>query len=156
MTQQETIREYETIYITRANSTPADAEKIASKASEVITRLNGKVVQLSNLSRKRLAHPIAKASHGYLIHLRYVGPTAIVSELERTLGLIDNVVRTQTIRLRDNVRMEDVKVDPEAIRFREVEISQDDHEPSIEERLGLVSNRRPMDEEKEILEEAVP
>ncbi len=153
--QQQIVREYETVYILRPTTSASDAEKIASKAEEVISRMSGKLLELSNTGKKRLAHPIAKASRGYLTHLRYIGAPGIVKELERNLRLIDNVVRAQSIMTNEDVDLGAIKVDPEAIKFKAVDASEDDYEPTLEERLGLAGSHRMRHHEADPVEEEV-
>ncbi len=67
-----------------------------------------------------------------------MGYEDLVSELERNLRLIDAVLRYQTILLKAQVDMDEIIVDPADIEFQRLEIADDDDEPQLAQRLGLV------------------
>ena len=92
-------REYETIYILRADVDNAAAEKIVDRAKDVIARLGGTLTKLDNWGQRKLAYPIQKSNRGIFVYLKYVGYGDLVAELERNLRLLDQVVRFQTVLL---------------------------------------------------------
>ncbi len=131
-------RAYEMIYILRPSVHPDEADRIAARFSEIVTNLKGKLVNLSNWGRRRLAYPIKKESRGVFVYARFLGYEDLVSELERNLRLIDAVLRYQTILLKAQVDMDEIIVDPADIEFQRLEIADDDDEPQLAQRLGLV------------------
>ena len=137
-------REYETIYILRANVDPDEADRIATRVREVIDGLGGKLLRIDNWGRRKLAYTIGKATRGVFVYLRYVGLNDLVAEIERNLRLIDDVVRHQTIRIKDKVRIEDYAVDPAETQFRRLEAPapEEIEEPELAQRLGLVERPR--------------
>ena len=54
-------REYETIYIMRPQVDPDEADRIASKLTEVVGKMNGKLTKIDNWGKRKLAYPIAKS-----------------------------------------------------------------------------------------------
>ncbi len=58
-------RAYEMIYILRPSVHPDEADRIAARFSEIVTNLKGKLVNLSNWGRRRLAYPIKKRAEAY-------------------------------------------------------------------------------------------
>lgn len=119
-------REYETIYILRPDVDGAAAEKVVDRARDVISRLDGTLTKLDNWGKRRLAYPIQKHPRGIFVYLKYVGFGDLVAELERNLRLLDEVVRFQTVLLREDIDPASVAVDPEEVQYLHVE---DEEEP---------------------------
>ncbi|MGD8862360.1 MAG: 30S ribosomal protein S6 [Myxococcales bacterium] len=140
-------REYELIYILRGTVTPAAAEKVAERVREVITSLDGKLLRVDNWGRRKLAYPIRKQSRGIFVYLRFVGWNDLIAELERNLRLLDDVVRFQTVLLDERVELGGYDVDPEEVKFAPVEEVEEEEEPELAQRLGLVERPRSSDDE---------
>jgi small subunit ribosomal protein S6 len=135
-------REYETIYILRSKVDPDEADRVAGRVKEVIADREGLLLQVDNWGRRKLAYPIEKASRGVFVYLRYVGFEDLVAELERNLGLVDDVVRFQTILLKSTVASGDYQVDDSSLTFERVEVAAEEEEPSVAQRLGLIERPR--------------
>ena len=114
---QKRAREYETIYVLRQDVDPDTADKVASRVAEVVGRENGKLVKVETWGRRKLAYLVAKQRRGVYYYLKYLGGGAVVTELERNLRMLDNVLKFQTVLLRDDVEVESVTVDPEEVKF---------------------------------------
>ena len=96
-------REYETIYIMRPTVDPDDADRIATRMTEVVDRLKGKMLKVDNWGKRRLAYEVAKERKGIYLYWRYLATSGVVEETERNLRMIDNVIRFLTIRVDENV-----------------------------------------------------
>lgn len=136
--QKKYAREYETIYIMQSAVDPDEADRVASKLAEVVTRLDGKLTKVDNWGKRRLAYPIKKNSRGVFVYLKYVGYNDLVAEIERNLRMTDSVIRFQTVQLTHELIASDVAVDPEEVKFRRLEQTEEEEEASLEQRLGLV------------------
>lgn len=151
-------REYETIYILRPNVDTAEAERVATRVSEVMERLGATLTKVDTWGKRRLAYPIQKHTRGIYVYLRYVGFSDIVAELERNLRLLDRVIRFQTIVLQDMVDPASVSVDPTEVEFEKVEQSDDEPELTFAQRLGLEErarrDERDLDEDEDTEAEA--
>jgi small subunit ribosomal protein S6 len=137
-------REYETIYVLRPNVDPDEADRIANRVREVLEGMGAKLLRIDNWGRRKLAYTIRKATRGVFVYVRYVGLNNVVAEVERNLRLIDDVVRHQTIQIKNKVRVEDYAVDPAETQFRRLELPAPDEaeEPELAQRLGLVERPR--------------
>lgn len=134
-------KEYETIYILRADIDSDSAEKIAHRVTEVIDREKGKLVKVENWGRRRLAFEIKKQKRGVYTFVKFLGRDAIVAELERNLRMLDTVIRFQTVKTADNVKLADIQVDPEELKFAPLEAqSEDDKDDSREKQLGFIDS----------------
>ena len=133
-------REYETIYILRADVDNAGAEKVVDRAKDVIARLEGTLTKLDNWGKRKLAYPIQKSNRGIFVYLKYVGYGDLVAELERNLRLLDEVVRFQTVLLREDIDPASVAVDPEEVQYLHVEDEEDTEDAELERArsLGMV------------------
>ncbi len=130
-------REYETIYILRPDIEHDAAEKIVDRAKDVIARLGGTLTKLDNWGKRKLAYPIQKNTRGTFVYLKYVGFSDLVAELERNLGLIDEVVRFQTVLLEENIDPAAVTVDPEEVQYLEVEEQEEAEDAELERARSL-------------------
>lgn len=133
------VREYETIYILRPEVTREAQERVATRMSEVLGREKGQLTSIENWGRRALAYPVKKKKRGVYVCLKYLGGGGLVAELERNLGVLDDVVKFQTIQLRDDVDSASVSVNPEDVKFEAVDPPQpgEDEGERIEQILGF-------------------
>jgi small subunit ribosomal protein S6 len=133
------VREYETIYILRPDVTREAQERVATRMTEVLGREKARLTSIENWGRRPLAYPVKKKKRGVYVCLKYLGGGGLVSELERNLGVLDDVVKFQTIQVRDDVDVETVAVNPEDVKFEAVDPPQpgEDEGERIEQILGF-------------------
>jgi small subunit ribosomal protein S6 len=150
-------REYETIYVLRPDVTRESQERIANRVGEAVTRENGKLTTLENWGRRQLAYTVKKFRRGVYVYVRYVGGGPLVSEIERNLRMLDDVLKYQTVQVAIDIDQESVEVKPENVTFEAVEpATEAELEEPIERRLGLeqpVERERPQRSESEDGEE---
>ncbi len=132
-------REYETIYILRADTAKEAAQKVAERVGDAIGKEGGTLTAVESWGRRQLAYAVGKQRRGVYVYLKYLGRGAVVTELERNLRMLDSVIKFQTVLTNDEVDVANVKVDPKAVVFDDVEPpADDDVEETLEQRLGLV------------------
>lgn len=102
-----TRREFETIYILRPGSTNELVAEVNGKVRGIIEERGGKVLKLDNWGKRRLAYEIRKERKGIYLYWQYLAGHGVVEEVERSMRLLDDVLRFMTIKL-------DTDVDPEA------------------------------------------
>lgn len=100
------LNEYETIYIARPDLTDDLMTKITTHFEGVITNNKGTILVAEDWGKRKLAYTISKHQRGHYIYLNYCGPAAIVAEVERTLGLEDQLLRFLTVKLEDGIEIE--------------------------------------------------
>jgi len=130
-------REYETIFILRSEVTRESSESISSRLTDIVSREGGKLTRFENWGRRKLAYPVGKQKRGVYVYLKYIGRGNLVSEVERNLRLLDDVVKYQTVKLREEVQREAVVVGDEDVKFEFVEPSPDEVDESRARELGL-------------------
>ena len=130
-------REYETIYVLRPDVARDSQEKIAQRMGEAVTREGGKMTTIENWGRRQLAYAVKKAKRGVYVYVKYVGGGAAVAEVERNLRMLD-VLKYQTVQVRDDVDARELTVDAEALKFEAVDLpGEDEVEETIERKLGF-------------------
>jgi small subunit ribosomal protein S6 len=141
MTRESTVtrdREYETIFILRSEVTKESSETISTRIMDVVGREGGKLTRIESWGRRRLAYPVGKQKRGVYVYLKYIGRGGLVSEVERNLRLLDDVIKYQTVKLNDEVTREAVVVAAEDLKFEYVEPAPDaEVEESRARELGL-------------------
>lgn len=132
------VREYETIYV-MSPTTPKDAsDRIAQRVAEVMGREGGRLTLVESWGRRQLAYPVSKHRRGVYVYLKYTGGGAVVDELERNFRMLDEVLKFQTVKVRDDVDPASVTVEEDAIKFESVEPPlEEEQEETLEQQLGL-------------------
>ena len=136
------VREYETIYVLSPNTTKEGSEKIATRVGEVMEREQGVLTLVENWGRRQLAYPVSKHRRGVYVYLKYTGGGAVVNELERNFRMLDEVLKFQTVKVRDEVDPATVQVDVDAVKFEGVEppMEGEESEETLEQQLGLADS----------------
>jgi small subunit ribosomal protein S6 len=116
--QKRLVREYETIYLIKAETPDDQVDEIKERLRGVVTREGGKVIKFTNQGKRKTAFPVGKNPRALFMHCLYIGNPGLVAEVERNLKMIDVVSKFQSVRLADDVDFEarqveaDVKVAP--------------------------------------------
>jgi small subunit ribosomal protein S6 len=136
-------REYETIYVMRPEVTRESAERIARRVEEVVSRESGQLTRVENWGRRQMAFNVGKTRRAVYVYVRYVGGGRLVSELERNLRMLDDVIKYQTVRLRADVDLSALAVDADEVKFETVEPPpEDEQEETLARKLGLEGGYR--------------
>lgn len=140
--QELPLRQYEVIYILRADVSKETAERVAGRVEDVVAREGGKLTRVENWGRRPLAYEIGSNKRGVYVYVSYLGNGALVAELERNFRMLDEVIRFQTVKIADEPG--EVEIDAEAIKFEAVEPPAEGEEEdlTIEQELGLVDSPR--------------
>lgn len=100
---------YETVCIVRPDAGEDIVKGVIQKASAAVETGGGKINKLDEWGRRRLAYPIAKKNEGYYFVLSYSSSPAASKEVGRLLGLNEDVLRHQTIRLEEPAKEQAAK-----------------------------------------------
>lgn len=103
------MREYETVFITQPNLTDSQQKQFVERLKSLVEKHQGRVFFARDMGKKSLAYPIGKQRKGIYTCLDYAAGGAVVSDLERSLRLDENVLRFLTV-----VKVEDVDVEARA------------------------------------------
>ncbi len=89
---------YETVFIARQDLTEAQVTALTESMSKVITDNGGKIHKIENWGLRKLAYKMNKASKGHYVLIESDAPSAAIAEMERLMGINEEVVRSQTLR----------------------------------------------------------
>lgn len=91
--------DYEVTYILRPNLEENEVAERTAAISDQLKNNGGEVLNLEVLGKKRLAYEIDDIREGIYAVLRFRSEAAAAHELERQLGLNENVMRALLVRL---------------------------------------------------------
>lgn len=97
--------EYETIYVTRPDLDEAQQARIDDKLKGIVEN-GGDLLLFEQWGKRKLAYPIRRVLQGSYQFLQYVAPAELPIELERNMNLEDSLIRYITVRLGENVDVE--------------------------------------------------
>jgi small subunit ribosomal protein S6 len=153
-------REYETIYLMKPDVTKEAAGKIAQRIEDVFKREGATFMAVETWGRRQLSFSVGRYRRAVYVFLKFVGGPTVVAELERTFRMLDDVIKYQTVVTNPNADMAELVVDPEAVKFEELDLPPDvEDERALERALGFIDpepgqrrNRDQYDEEQSEME----
>jgi len=90
---------YECVFIARQDVPSAQVETLTETFSNIIAENGGKVEKTEYWGLKTLAYRIKKNRKGHYVLLNLDAPHAAVAEMERQMGISDDVLRTLTLKV---------------------------------------------------------
>lgn len=90
---------YESTFIARQDLSRADITRLIETFTGILTTNGGKVVKTEYWGLRPLAYKINKNKKGHYAFLGIEASAAAINELNRNLGLSEEVVRTMTVRV---------------------------------------------------------
>ncbi len=103
------MNQYELIYVTRPTLNADELTNLSTKVSGLIEKANGQVLAAEEWGRRRLAYPIMKNEHGLYTYINFVAPADAPLGVEKSMGLDDSFMRYMTVRLGENVDVDEVR-----------------------------------------------
>ena len=98
-----TQREYETIYILKAEANTDSIHEVNSRIRKVIEDGKGKVLRVDNWGKRKLAYEVKKQLKGIYLYWQYLATGGTVEEIERNLRMLDLVIRFNTVKVDEDV-----------------------------------------------------
>ena len=98
-----TLREYETIYILRPDTSNDRVADVNGRVRGIIENMGGKVLGVDNWGKRKLAYEVKKHLKGIYLYWQYLGSPATVAEFERNMRMYDSVIRYMTVKVDENV-----------------------------------------------------
>ncbi|HMI20191.1 MAG TPA: 30S ribosomal protein S6 [Sphingomonas sp.] len=90
---------YEHVFLARQDLAQAQVDALAETATKIIEEGKGKVVKTETWGLRSLAYRIAKNRKAHYVMLEIDAPTGVVAELERQLGINEDIIRFMTVRI---------------------------------------------------------
>ena len=91
------MNKYESVVIINPGVEENGMKELIQKFSSLINS-DGKVENVNELGKKRLAYEIAKQKEGYYIVIDFEANPSLIAELERIYRITDNVMKFIVIR----------------------------------------------------------
>ena len=114
---------YEHIFLARQDVTAQQVEALTEQLKTKIAALGGAVTKVEPWGLKSLAYRIKKNRKAHFTLLNISAPSAAVVELERTLGLNEDVIRYLTMRVDEH------EAGPSAMLRKREDADRDDRGP---------------------------
>lgn len=92
---------YESTFVTRQDLTRQDVTKLTDQFSSIIEQGGGKVVKSEYWGLRNLAYRVRKNRKGHYTMLAVDAPFAAVKEMQRTMGIEEDIIRTLTVRVEE-------------------------------------------------------
>ena len=90
---------YECTFVARSDLSKADVEKLTETFSKIVTDNKGSIVKTEYWGLRTLAYKINKMGKGHYTMLGLDCSAEALKELERNLGINEDVIRTLTVRV---------------------------------------------------------
>ena len=93
---------YEHIFIARQDVSQQQVEQMLEQYTNVIKELGGSVGKTEYWGLRNLAYKVKKNRKGHYTLMNIDAPHAAVAEMERQMGISDDVIRFMTIRVEEH------------------------------------------------------
>ena len=92
-------RKYEAIYIVRPDMADGDIDKLADRFKSVVEEKGGNVEKAGKWEKRKLAYELAGHKEGNYILMNFESGPAVPQELNRLLGINDDVIRHRIFKI---------------------------------------------------------
>ena len=93
------MNKYEIMFIVKTTMESDAANKLANTYKTLITDNKGEVTNFKDMGQRKLAYAIKKQNTGFYYVINFNATSETVKELDRRLGLDENILRHLIIRL---------------------------------------------------------
>ena len=93
------MNKYELIYIIDTAVEETARKELIEKFNGIIAANGGEVVKVEEWGKRRLAYAIDYKTEGYYVYVAFNGASELPKELSRNLGINENVIRSQIVKL---------------------------------------------------------
>ena len=91
------MNKYETVFIINPSVEEAGIKDLIQKFSDIINN-DGKVEEVQEMGKRKLAYEIKKNSEGYCVVINFEANPELIKELERNYRITDSVIKFIVIR----------------------------------------------------------
>ena len=91
------MRDYEIMLILPAEADESVVSTATERIAKVIGEAGGQLGKMDRWGRRRFAYEIDKQSEGYYVVAQFTADPEVITELERTLQLADEIVRFKVV-----------------------------------------------------------
>ncbi len=80
-------RRYETLILITPDLTPEELEQAKSKITDVVEKMEGKILRFEDWGNRQLAYPVKRQLRGHYLLLEFMGQPDLLNEVERQMRL---------------------------------------------------------------------
>ena len=109
------MNKYELLYIIDRDVTEETRENAMKLVEDTIAEFGGNVTNVDKWGMRKFAYPINYKTEGYYVYVAFNGASELPKELSRNLGINENVIRSQIVKLlekKSSVKPRPVRVAP--------------------------------------------
>ena len=88
---------YEHVFLARQDLSQAQVDALATTATEIVEKGEGKVTKTETWGLKNLAYKIKRNRKAHFVLLNIDAPAGVVAELERQTAINEDVIRWMTV-----------------------------------------------------------
>lgn len=100
------MKNYESIFIVNPSVSDEGIKNLIKKFSDIINN-DGKVLNVEEMGKKKLAYEVKKNSEGYYVVLTFEANPELIQELERNYRITDEVIKFMTISKEEKTNKEE-------------------------------------------------
>jgi small subunit ribosomal protein S6 len=93
------MKTYEVMFIVVPTAADEEIDRISSQMEAVVTGMQGEVVSVERIGKRKLAYRIGKFEEGYYVLFNIKATGEVVKEFERRLKVTDSVLRYISVRV---------------------------------------------------------
>ncbi|MGL4722727.1 MAG: 30S ribosomal protein S6 [Desulfovibrionaceae bacterium] len=98
------MRKFETLLLLSPELSAEERDTLIESLVSTITKENGSNIEVDKWGMKELAYPVKKQTRGFYVRLEYKAPSTLVTELERTIRISENIYKFLTVKLEETVK----------------------------------------------------
>ena len=95
------MNKYESVIIINPSLDEQGTKEVITKFTDLINNNNGKVENVDEMGKRKLAYEIKKQSEGYYVVYTFEANPEFIKELERIYRITDSIMKFITIRKED-------------------------------------------------------
>ena len=95
------MNKYESVIIINPSLDEQGIKDVITKFTDLINNNNGKVENVDEMGKRKLAYEIRKQSEGYYVVYTFEANPEFIKELERIYRITDSIMKFITIRKED-------------------------------------------------------
>ena len=92
---------YESLYILKPDMDEEKKDALVKRFSDIVESNGGKVENIDEWGKRRLAYPIRYINDGYYVLMTFEAEPTLPAELERNYKITDDVLRYIVVNLQD-------------------------------------------------------
>ena len=94
------INKYELMLIVNPNAEDDRQKEIVDRLRSEVEKAKGTIVGVDEWGRRKMAYEIKKETEGVYFVITFMATPPTLAEVERVLGITDEVIRFKTLRLK--------------------------------------------------------